>query len=151
MRPVRPNGKLKLEQQLVGRRGQRVVGPAVLRPHLTELARPVRQDDRTAGVGERRVGGAIGPVDPDAGEPAASELVVAGDVEAARSLEAVKLIPTDPDPLGSADERVVERSLQRLPPDLRVEAVQLRLERAQPVSREELRRRFAGIVVPAGV
>ena len=48
MRAVRADRELELEQELVRRRADRVVGAPVLPAHLAELARPVRQDRRPA-------------------------------------------------------------------------------------------------------
>src|SRR6266849_9096675 len=62
VRPVRPDRELELEQELVRRWPDRVLRPAVLPAHLAELARPVRQDERLAGIQQRRIVGVVRPV-----------------------------------------------------------------------------------------
>src|SRR5258708_3551818 len=79
MRTVRTDGELELKQQLVGRGTQRVVGAAVLRAHLAELARPVGEDRRSARVDRRRVIRPGAAVVAGAGEPPPRELIVPGD------------------------------------------------------------------------
>src|SRR5215471_12309531 len=107
MRPVRANGKLELKEKLVGRRADGPVRPAILPADLTELARPVRENERAARVAQRRVVCTLRPVEADAGEPAARELVIGGRVEAVRVLEAVQLIAAAPDHLGAGGERAI--------------------------------------------
>src|SRR5436853_6962051 len=51
---MRADRELKLEQKLVRVLPDRIVGPAVLRTDLAELARPVREHERGAGVDEGR-------------------------------------------------------------------------------------------------
>src|SRR5258706_5105172 len=64
-------------------------------------------------------------------EPTARELVIAGDVIAHPILAAVRLLAAAPDHLGSADERVIDRSPQRAPPERRVDAEEPGREPAQ--------------------
>src|SRR5438132_11589580 len=124
MRPMRADRKLELEQELVGYFADCVLRPAVLPAYLAELPRPVRENHRLTRVEERCVVGPIGPVVPRAGEPPARELVIAREIEAHRLLQAVELIAMAPNQLGPADERVVDRPLQRPPPERRVDAVE---------------------------
>src|SRR5204863_6310718 len=72
---MRADRELKLEQQLVRVLPDRIVGPAVLRADLAELARPVRDHERSAGVDERRVVGVTASVEARTREPAARELI----------------------------------------------------------------------------
>src|SRR6185295_16109267 len=127
MRPVRADRELELEQQLVGRLSERIVRAAILRADLAELARPVGHDERAAGIGERRVGRAIGPIVARAGEPAATDLVVSRNIVAGRMLQPARLIAAAPYPLGPPDEGVVDRTLERFPAERHVQAVELRL------------------------
>src|ERR1019366_4460497 len=98
MRTVRADGELELKQELVRTRHERraggVVGPAILRTHLAELARPVRDDERPARVHQRCIVGVRRPVETNAGEPAPSNLIVAGDIYARAALQAGGLIAT---------------------------------------------------------
>src|SRR5512132_833078 len=66
----------KLEEGLVGGDARGVRGAAELAARLAELARPVREDEGSALVDERGIGGALGAVDAHAPEPPARELVV---------------------------------------------------------------------------
>src|SRR5262245_39586200 len=125
VRPVRTDGKLELEQEFVGCRSERVVGAPVLPAHLAELARPERQEQRAAGVEQRRVVGVVGAIVAGAGQPPPGELVVAGDVHAGTALESVRLIAAAPDPFGAADKRAIDRALQRTPPHRGVDAIEV--------------------------
>src|SRR2546423_13362122 len=104
MRSVRADRELELKQQLVGAVDERVIRAPVLRTHLAELARPVGDDERRAGVGERGVRRATGTIVPDAAEPAAAELIIARGVHPRGALQRVELIVPAPDPFPSADE-----------------------------------------------
>src|SRR5689334_22506447 len=115
MRAVRTDGELELEEQLVRGLRLRIPGAAILPADLTELARPVRQQQRLAGVAPRRIR-AVRPVVAGAGKPAARELVLAGHVEAVAALFAERLLAAAPDDLRAPDERVIDRPLQRPPP-----------------------------------
>src|SRR5947209_19922952 len=99
MRPVRTDGKLELEQQLVRRRSERIVGASELRANLAELARPVGDDERSAGVRQRCVVGAVAAVVARAGEPSPPDLIVAGYIEARAALQSDRHIAPAPDPL----------------------------------------------------
>src|SRR5262245_51684714 len=128
MRAVRTNGKLDLEQELISRRADRPVGEAILPAHLTELARPVREDARPPAVVELCVGGTVRSVETDAGEPASCKLILTRHVETRCVLDARRLFAPAPDHFGTADERVVDRTLERLPAHRRVDAEQPRRE-----------------------
>src|SRR5437763_16651494 len=77
VRAVRADGKLELEQQLVGDRPFRVVRAAVLSADLAEFAGPVRQDSRPAPVEGRGRVSPIRPIVTAADEPAPRKLIVA--------------------------------------------------------------------------
>src|SRR5713226_7582244 len=130
VRAVRPDGKLELEQQLVRRGPDRIFRPAVLPAYLAELARPVGQEQRLPGIEQRSIVGAIRAVVAGTRKPAPSELIVAGHVVAHRLLQAIELVAAAPDPLGPADERMINGPLQRLPPQRRVNPVKVRPEAA---------------------
>src|SRR5919201_2978751 len=124
MRAVRADGKLELEQEFVCRWRERVARAPVLAAHLAELARPVRENQRAAGIEQRCVGRSIATIVARADEPAPRELVVAGYVHAGAALQAIVLIAAAPHPFGPPDERVIDRSLQRTPAERRVDAVE---------------------------
>ena len=68
--------ELKLTQELVCRLGVRVLGAAILSAHLTELARPIGEQQRLSAVGQRRGIRPVGPVVARARKPSASQLVI---------------------------------------------------------------------------
>src|SRR6188474_2554086 len=74
----------ELEQELVGDNAFRVRGAPVLTAHLAELAGPVGHDERRSVIVESRIGGALGPVPSDVGEPSPRELVLPARVVAER-------------------------------------------------------------------
>src|SRR2546423_12933975 len=115
MRSVSADRKLELEQELIRRGSDRVVGAPILAAHLAELARPVCENRRAARIAQQRVVGAIGSVEADARKPSPRELVIRRDVEARGVLQPVQLLATAPDDFGARDERVVDRTLQRTP------------------------------------
>src|SRR5512143_3924128 len=82
MSAVSANRELKLEQELVARRTDRIVGASILTAYLAELARPVRQDHGPAGVAQRSARRIARSIEARPREPAARELVVARHVEA---------------------------------------------------------------------
>src|SRR5262245_66031883 len=105
---MRTDGELKLKEKLICDGAVGVGGPPILAAHLTEFARPVRQEHRLSRVQKRCVGGAVGPVVPEPGEPAPCELIVSRQVIPHAALEAVGLITPAPDHLASADKRSVD-------------------------------------------
>src|SRR4051812_24554372 len=128
---VRADRELELEEQLVGRRAVAVCRAPVLTSQLAELARPVRHEQRLAGVGHGRVVGPIRAIETDAREPAPRELIIPGHVVAEGSLRSGRLFAITPDNLAARDERAVDRTLQRLPPQRGVDAEEPRREPAQ--------------------
>ena len=80
MRPVGADGELHLEEELVRGDVLGIARAAVLPAKLAELARPERQEKRSAFVGERRIERALRIIEPGASEPAAGELVFPADV-----------------------------------------------------------------------
>src|SRR5690349_22697752 len=86
---------------------------AILPADLAEFARPERQQRRGAGVFERRVVSALGPVVARAGEEPASQLVLAAHIRAERLGVTNRLLPPAPEQLGPHQGALVERLLQR--------------------------------------
>src|SRR5262245_8286593 len=115
MRAMRADGKLELEQQLVRLCLLGVIDAAVLAAHLTELARPVAHRECAAAVVYRRLVRVFRSVVSRAREPPPRELVVERSEIAERPLRPERLLASAPDQFGAADERVVDRSLQRPP------------------------------------
>src|SRR6187397_2317015 len=145
MRTVCTDGKLELEEKLVRRIPGGVLRPAVLAAHLAELARPIRQHERSPRVVKRLIVGVSRPVVAGTGVPAARELVVTGHEEAERILLRAGLLATAPDQLRAADEGSIDGSLQRPPPQRGVHAVELSREPAEIDVAEDAR-----CVVPVG-
>src|SRR5262245_15042213 len=104
MRAMRTDVELHLEQELVGDRSFGVVGVTVLTANLAELARPVRQRERLAEVMLRRIVGTFRPIEPDAGEPAPAQLIVARHVEPGSILPPVGLLTLTPDDFRPSNE-----------------------------------------------
>src|SRR5204862_5928364 len=98
MRPMRADRTLDLEEEFVGRIGSRVVGAPVLAADLTELARPVRQDERPSAIDEQGIVSVFRSVVARPGEPSPRELIVARDEESGGIAAAGRLIATAPDP-----------------------------------------------------
>src|SRR5262249_7495521 len=115
MRAVRSDGELELKQQLVRGRSFRVLCAAQLAANLAELARPVGQHQRLAGIMLAGGAGTLGPVKTRAGVPAACKLIVRREVVAEGALRLINLLPPAPDPFRAPDERVINRAAQRLP------------------------------------
>src|SRR6516225_8465258 len=90
MRAVRADRELELKQKLVGNLSRGVVGSPKLPADLTELAGPVGHRQRTAPVDEQGIVGARTSIIASAGEPAAGELIVAGDIEAVAALKTIR-------------------------------------------------------------
>src|SRR5579883_3125951 len=139
-----PQRKDELEQELVGNRPFSVGRTAELAANLAEFARPIRKQNRPAGVlNERpqragRAGGirlgirkcqlakpALGAVKPAAQKPAASELIIAGNVIAKGSKGGARLGHPRPDQLAAPHKRTVNGPPQRLPAKRGVQSVQL--------------------------
>ena len=129
MRAVRADGKLELEQELVGRRTVGVFGAPVLPAHLAEFARPVGQHGRSACIEQRRVVRVIRLVVASARRTSGART----DNRRTRSSPcsaAARRTARDRSRSISlrADELVVDRARQRTPPQRRVDAEQLRRE-----------------------
>src|SRR4051812_2230728 len=119
MGAVRADGKLELEQQLVGRRPVRVIDVTVLAAHLAELARPVRQQRGCSAVEQIGIVRALRTVEPASREPAARELVIARDVVTHAALPTVELLAVAPDHFAPTNELVIDRARQWTPPECR--------------------------------
>src|SRR6187455_2635544 len=131
MRPVGTDGILELEEKLVRWIPGGVLRPPVLAAHLAELARPVRQNERSPRVVKRLIVRVSRPVVAGTGVPAARELVVTGHEIAERILLCAGLLATAPDQLRAADEGLIDGSLQWPPPHGGVQAVKLSREPAE--------------------
>src|SRR5438034_952982 len=128
VRAVRADREQELEQHLVRRVPFRVGGAAVLRANLAELARPVREQERSGLVLERGVGRALRRVVAHAGEPTLRELILAAGIHAERVAVASLLPAAAPHQLGAPDETAVDRAPQRPIPERRIDAVDARRE-----------------------
>src|SRR5262245_6795591 len=134
--------KNKLKQDFVGGQPLAVAIAAELKANLAELARPVGQLRGASGVTEepgaervarvslrtrRKARAALRPVEASADEPATSELIVAGDVEAEWLDDRDRILCNGarPDQLRARHKRAIDRPLQRLPPQRGVEAIEL--------------------------
>src|SRR6516225_9990500 len=107
MRAVSADGKLDLEQEFIRLRSDRPVRVSILAAHLTELARPIRQDGRPPAIAQLCVRWTVRPVEADAGEPPPRHLIFGRHVETAAALDTIRLLAAAPDHLGTADERVI--------------------------------------------
>src|SRR5437879_12788626 len=81
MRAMRPHRKLELEQKLVRGQAVSITGTPELSANLAELARPVGQNQRSAGVDQLGVVEAAGTIEAAAQEPSPRELVIRGNIE----------------------------------------------------------------------
>src|SRR5256885_1646193 len=104
MRPVCANRELELEQHFVGGRTVAVIRASILRAHLAELARPVRDHDGSSCIEDIGVVGAFGSIEAHAGEPAPRELIVARDESTDSVLTSAWLLTAAPYPLAASDE-----------------------------------------------
>src|SRR4029453_506930 len=132
-----------------------VVGPPVLAAQLVEFARPVRHEERSTGIVKRRLVGVVRPVVAGAAEPPSGELILSGQVITERVLLSAWLLAPTPDQLRSADERAVNGSLERTPPQRGVDAIELGRELPQVHPSEHTRRivatRVRGAEIDIGV
>src|SRR5204862_6660342 len=117
VRAVRADREQELEQELVGGHPFGVLSAAILAADLTELAGPVGQERRPAGVPERRIDTPLRPVIAAAGEPPPGELVFATRIHAECGRVGNRLLAIAPEQLGSADDAVVNRPPERPIPD----------------------------------
>src|ERR1019366_5500167 len=152
VRSVSAHGKHDLEDQFVSGETFAVAGAAELSANLAELAGPVRQNEGAAGILEQRSGrqrqvagfgvrvgrearAALRAVEAATQEPAAGELVVAGDVESEwlgkRSAQERRSgggrvdRGTRPDKLTAGHEGVIDGAAQGLPVKGEVRAEEL--------------------------
>src|SRR5690349_20235753 len=80
VRAMRAYREQQLEQQLISDDTFRVGGTTILPADLTELARPVREQQRAALVFLQRIDGPLRPVPARAGKPSLRELILAAGV-----------------------------------------------------------------------
>src|SRR5438093_8516704 len=143
---VGADGKLHLEEQLVGLDVFGVLRVAVLPADLAELAGPVREEGRDALVLERGVVGPVRAVQPHAREPALGELVLPRDVGAEGLGRArLQLLPA-PHRLRAEAQARVDAPAQRPPAEGEIRSPQPCLERGPRVV-VALRERSAEIEV----
>src|SRR5438105_8391291 len=115
MRAMCTHGELELEEEFVGR-ALGIAGPPELRADLAELAGPIGQHQGTAGILQSGVIQTLGTVETRAKEPAASKLIISGNVESVRGCHGMhRLLGMGPDELAASDERVVNGAAQRFP------------------------------------
>jgi hypothetical protein len=77
MRTMGSDRELKLKKKFIRQITNGVIGPPILAPYLAELARPIGQHQRLAGIAQRLVLSMCGPVVASAGKPSTGELIVA--------------------------------------------------------------------------
>src|SRR5512140_1634727 len=107
VRPMSAHRELELKQKFVGREILAVTGAAQLAADLAELAWPLRQDGRAAGVLELRVVEPFGAIEASAHKPAPPQLVIARDVVSER-LRQRHGLGTRPDEFAAGDKRVID-------------------------------------------
>src|SRR5262245_8144323 len=107
MGAVGANCELELKQKLRRIVPFGVVRASQLSADLAEFARPVGHRERAPQIVERRVLCSLGSIEPQAGVPPASELVIAGHVETVAALQTSRLIAAADDKFRSTDERVI--------------------------------------------
>src|SRR5262245_23206372 len=126
MGAVGADGKLQLDEGLVGLDALGVAAAAVLAADLGELARPEGQRNRFAPVARVVVSGAVGELVAQTAEPAARDLIVPRDVEARPLLNRPFLLAPRAEVLAPQDERSIRPAAQRLPPIDEVRVAELR-------------------------
>src|SRR5262245_5773067 len=125
---MRADREQELKQQFICRRAFSVLDTPILPADLAELAGPVGQQQRMAAVAQRCILSAFRPAVARACKPSPRELVVTRYVVAERVLTASGLLAAAPQHLGAAEERVVNRALQRPPANGGINAPQVRHE-----------------------
>src|SRR4051794_28982620 len=130
MRAMRSDRKLELEQEFVGGFRFGVTRAPILAANLAELTRPVGQRQGLTRIDGRRIG-PLRAVVAAAAKPSPRELVIAREVKAGAVLLSIELLPPTPHHFRAPDERVIDRTLQRPPPQRRVEPAKLRDEPAE--------------------
>ena len=81
MRAVRAQYEQELEEKLIRIAAFGVTGEAVLAANLAELARPVGQDSRKAGIGQPGISGATTAVKAATHGPAAIHPIINGGIQ----------------------------------------------------------------------
>src|SRR5882724_5828517 len=155
MGAMRTHHEEKLKQEFVGVvvtrvRGIQQMAVAILSTDLAELARPVGEDTRKAGVGEARVVGVAAAIEASADSPAAIEPVfgVSVHAESVLRLENVggrELVACAPEEFGAEEERVVDGAAERLPAQRGIGGIEISQECGW------IGGEFAGIVVAVSV
>src|SRR5215475_2901119 len=163
MRAVRAHHEQELEEQFIRIAALAVTAEAVLGANLAELARPVGQDSRKAGIGQPRISGVATSVKAATHSPATVQTIVDGGIQAegALCLKIIgggELITRAPDQLASEENGVVDGAAQGFPAERGVRAI----ERGQEVGADLIMtasvrcaeievRRFVQILVSAKV
>src|SRR5262249_30057758 len=137
MRAVRAHYEQELEEQFIRIAALAVTAEAVLGANLAELARPVGQDSRKAGIGQPRISGVATAVKAATHSPAAVQTIVDGGIQAegALCLKIIgggELIRRAPDQLVPEENGVVDGAAQGFPAERSVGAI----ERGQEVGAE---------------
>src|SRR5688572_5600534 len=133
MGAVRANGEKKLKEQFVRGRPLRISDTAILATHLTELAGPVRQQQRWPLVDERGIGRSFRPVISSAAEPAPGKLILAAGVHAERIWRRVLLLSPAPEEFRPAKEAPVNGAAKRPVAEGRVDRQDSGIERGSDV------------------
>src|SRR5437879_12486444 len=111
----------------------RIMGEAVLPAHLAEFAGPVGEHCGSALVGQVGKLAAIGMVVAAAQKPSPSYLVISRCIKTESALLERQLLPLAPNELAPPNERMVDRTAQRLPSQRGVNSVKLRKKIAAQV------------------
>src|SRR5262245_53028279 len=111
MRAVRPHYEQELEEQFIRIAALAVAAEAVLRANLAELARPVGQESRKAGIGQPRVSGVATAVKAATHCPTAVQTIVDGGIQAEgalclKTIDGAELITRAPDQLAPEENGV---------------------------------------------
>src|SRR5437879_3735784 len=104
MGAVRADRKLKLEQKLGRVFALGVIRSPQLTANLTELTREIGDDEGPPRVVQIRIRQQIRSIEAQASEPATSQLIVAGQVPSAGTLETIRLIAPADNELAAAEE-----------------------------------------------
>src|SRR5438105_2072894 len=120
MRAVRAHYEQELEEQFIRIPALAVVAEAVLAANLAELARPVGQDSRKAGISQPCISGAAAAVKAATHGPTAVHTIVDGGIQAEgvlclKAIGGGELIARAPDQLVPEENRVVDGAVQGFP------------------------------------
>src|SRR5258708_15494016 len=94
----------QLHEQFIAVPALRVMGKSVFAPNLAEFAGPVRQRGGCASVSQVGEAAAVRPVKSATGKPAATKLIISGNVISESPLFHWQLLPLAPDELAAGDE-----------------------------------------------